>query len=511
MARQRLTDVVGRPRETRQEPSRAYNDVQRLLIALRSHSPGPWTANLMELSRHFTSAVYIAVNTLATHASRSTFHVFERTDDPNVPGGEIELPWTDPVHELIENPNPEDTFADVMYQSVQQLSLTGMSLTWVVPGGSGPAEFYNLPTANCWPLTAGTYDPKRYPHGGYRVIPYTYGMISASPQATAAGAIIPAEQVMRLKNPHPFLRYDGYAVLTAMGHHVDTFEAIGTSRFATMRQGAEQSLQLKATSQLSQDPDEPTLARTRKQLELLYAGPENANKIVIPPAGWEFSQISTTPKDMAWTEGFMQLLDFVLASFGVPKAVAGLQDSSSYATLYASLRAFGYFSLGPIVGRIEARMNKDMIRPAYGREFGVRLVPPEFRDEQLEVNQLSNDLKSGAITYEEYRTRRKWSAIKEPWTKDRVTANFVPQQPGAGGEEEGGDPLESLVGGLLGGGDGGKDNSPESSGPRTNDPNVDNARPTVQKRNGHTNRVKVLERLLERAKTNGHAMPIGRG
>jgi hypothetical protein len=503
MARQRLTNVIGSSgaRQPATQMPKTLNELQHLLVSLRSRGPGPWSVNVSELARHFTSAVFVAVNTLMTHAGRSTFKMVERTTDPSIPNGEVELPWDDPLHELIETPNPEDTLSDYIEQTVQQRSLTGMACTWVVPGSGGkPAEFYSLPTSNLWPVPPGVYNGNHFAHGAYRAIPYTYGMLSPSPHATAAGALIPAEQVMRLKNHHPYLRYDAYAVLTAMGHHVDTFEAVATSRAATMRQGAEQTLQLEAVDQSAGNLDPEGLKLLRKQLEILYAGPENAGKMVIAPAGWKFGRLSTTPADMAWTEGFSQLLDFLLASFGVPKAVAGLQDSSSYATLYASLRAFGYFSLGPLLGKIEARINKDMIHPAYGREFCLRLKPPEFRDEQLEVNQLSNDLKAGAIKIKEYRARRGWDAIDEPWVEDRATANFVPQPPpGAEGQEQ--DPLAA----MLGGGDGGKENAP-LSGEQTNDPMADNARPAVQK--SAVNRIARLERLFEKAKTNGHAFPL---
>lgn len=512
MSRQRLTNVIGKAgaAPTLQMP-RQLNELQHLLVSLRTRGPGPWTVNVMELARHFTSAVYIAVNTLGTHASRSTFHIYERTTDRSVPNGETQLPWDDPIHELFEEPNPEDTHADVLYQETQQLCLTGMSLTWVVPGAHGwPAEFYNLPTANLWPVPPGVYNGRDFPRGAYRAIPYSYGMMSPPPYATAAGALIPAEQVMRLKNHHPYLRYDAYAVLTAMGHHVDTFEAIGTSRAATMRQGAEQQLQLESNSPDATDIDEEGIKRLRKQLEAVYAGPENAGKVLIAPPKWKFGRLSTTPADMAWTEGFAQLLDFVLASFGVPKAVAGLQDSSSYATLYASLRAFGYFSLGPLVSRIAERRNKDIIRPTWGRQYGIRIKPPEFRDEQLEVNQLANDLKCGALKLKEYRAKRGYDALdpaENPWVEERATAAYAPQPAGGEGGDDSANPL---LGGLLGGGDGGKENSPESSGPRTNDPNVDNARPAVQKQlNGH--HPDRLGEIFERAKTNGHAFPIKGG
>jgi len=486
MARARLNDWLGGGSSSAASFSAMPRDMRVLLHTLRAGSPGQWSQNVLELSRHFVGSVYLAVNTLATHASRATFSLYERTDDPAIPNGEIQLPWSDPLHQLIEEPNPEDTFADYLYQVTQQLSLTGLALTWMVPGDHGePVEFYNLPTANCLPMPPGYHHGFEYPHGAYRVLPFPFGMMASPVGQTAAGAIIPAEQMIRLKNHHPQLRYEGYAALTAISQQVDTLEAIDKSRQNTMRQGCEQSLSLKSSSPMAQDPDPDGLARLRKQFEALYAGPTNAGKIIIPPAGWELAQISTVPKDMAWQEGFVQILDFVMASYGTPKAVAGMQDGLTYATLYASLRAFGYFSLGPLLARIEARHNKHMIRPAFGREYGLHIKPPEFRDEQLEVNQLANDLKCGAIKIKEYRRLRGYDAIDEPWVEERATASYSPKSP-------------------TGGGDGGRENEPEQSTQLGEDPNVNNARPPGAK----SSRDEILGRALERAKTNGHAHPI---
>jgi hypothetical protein len=488
MARTRVNDWIGSDKNQSPVASSMPRDIALLLHTLRSGSPAQWSQNVFELSRHFVGAVYLAVNTLATHASRSTFTVYERTDDPDVPNGEIPLSWQDPIYRLFEDPNDEDTFADYLYQTTQQVSLTGEALTWVPPNDLNyePAEFYSLPTVNCVPMPPGYHNGYEYPHGAYRVLPYPFGMMS-SPAGTSgqvsAGAIIPAEQIIRLKNHHPQLRASAYATLTGISLQVDTLEAIDQSRGSTMQQGCEQSLALESNSPTAQDPDPEQYKRLRSQLETIYAGPKNAGKIFIPPSQWKLTQVSTVPKDMAWVEGFHQILDFVMSSYGVPKAVAGMQDGLTYATLYASLRAFGYFSLGPLLGRIEARLNKKLVRPSWGRQFGVRISGPEFRDEQLFENQIANDLKCGALKLKEYRALRKYAAIDEPWTNERATASFSPTP-------------------AQGGGDGGRINDPESSGAREEDPNVNNARPAVGKR------ADVIASALERAKINGHAHPI---
>jgi hypothetical protein len=72
--------------------------------------------------------------------------------------------------------------------------------------------------------------------------------------------------------------------------------------------------------------------------------------------------------------------------------------------------------------------------------------------------------------------------------EDRACASYSPQPP-------------------QGGGDGGRENEPESSGDRLEDPNVNNARPVVGA-TGKSDRGETLAKAFEKAKTNGHARPI---
>jgi hypothetical protein len=481
MARPRLTDWIAAPGpDAPSKDAAGYRELGLLQQVFQSKAPGQWSQNVFELSRHFKSAAFLAINTLATHASDSTFELVERTDDPEMPNGEVQLPWHDPAVQLFENPNPIDTFADIMYQSLQQRSITGMDLLWAPPAGNDVGELYVIPTANCWPLPM-SYE---YPQGAYRVMPYPYGLTSAPMGQIAAGAIIPAEQIIRTKNHHPYLRHDGYAVMTAVSQQIDTLEAVDTSRHNTMQQGCEQTLALESTSPMAMDPGEADLVRLRKQLELIYAGPKNAGKIWIPPTGWKLSQVSTVPKDMAWQEGWSQVLDFILASYGVPKAVAGLQDSVSYATLYSSLRAFCLFSLGPKVRQSSRSWDKSLVKPTWGPSITLKIHAPEFKDESLEEQRLSNDLKCGALKVKEWRKMRGYDHLDEPWTEERAVASYSPMS--SNGEAGPGAPKQA-----------------ESNGPREEDPNVNNARPATKGM-----RLEALANAFEKAKTNGHAHPI---
>jgi len=398
-----------------------------LLAALRSRAPGQWSQNLLELSRHFSSAIFLAVNTLANQAA-AEHRVYER--DPDEPESKTQLPHSDPLCRLLEDPNSDDSTGDLLYQITQQLSLTGISLTWMPRNNDldVPSELYSIPSCTAFPLpqSAG------YPNGAYRILPL-YGPFTTLPNyRSAAGAIIPADQVIRIKNHHPILRYDGYAVLTALSLQIDTIEAIDRSRWNTQQKGVDSSIAMGFDPQVF-NPDETDLNRLRVQLEALYAGPANVGKILFNPYGTTITKLSNTPMEMAWQEGWSQLVDFALACYGVPRSVASLQDAVNYATFFAALKQFYLLSLNPLLRKIAGKFNKHLVRPYHGPDLLLELIAQKITDEELLERQLANDDRVGLRTVNERRKLRDLEPVKEPWGDERV---FVTSKPESDPDEE---------------------------------------------------------------------------
>ncbi len=139
-----------------------------LLGALRSRAPGQNTANVLELARHLTSGVFVAINTLCNHARSAERKVFEKTHDPKF--GDKEIPDTEPVFQLLNDPNNDDDWADIMEDLTKQMKLTGSALLWL-PGfedGYIPSEMYVIPTATALPWPPSPI----YQHGSYLVQPF---------------------------------------------------------------------------------------------------------------------------------------------------------------------------------------------------------------------------------------------------------------------------------------------------------------------------------------------------
>lgn len=472
-----FNDTRPRPAPARDTALDSPAGYHYLLAALRSRAPGQWSQNLLELSRHFTSAIFLAINTLAKQAENADWRVYER--DPDEPESKTQLPHTDPLCRLLEDPNPDDSTGDLLYQIAQQLSLTGIALVWTPRNNplDVPSELYVIPSATAFPLPHSA----AHPDGAYRVMPmYPYGPFATLPgYQTAAGAIIPADQVIRVKNHHPLLRYDGYAVLTALNLQIDTIEAIDRARWNTQMKGVDPTVAMGFDPEVF-NPDETDLNRLRAQIEAVNAGPQNAGKILFNPYGTTITRLSNTPAEMAWQEGWAQLVDFVLASYDVPKSVAGLQDAATYATLFASLKQFYLLSLNPLLTKIAGRLNKHLVRPYFGPDLLLELKGQKITDEDLLEKQLANDAAVGA------RTLNEWRKVRE-----------LPPLPGHEGDER-------LFAGRA------KPEGSQEATPAapTKDADTERTRPRNDQGRGSLGPRKALLDALEHHKTNGTIRPI---
>lgn len=105
------------------------------------------------------------------------------------------------LYNLLTRPNHSQTFSEFIEACIDQLDLTGTSLTWMVPNKFGiPIELHSIPTVIAVPQPA-LYP--NYPDGYYRIQPlYPYGSLTSfySTQAICFGAPIPVKWMIRIKS-----------------------------------------------------------------------------------------------------------------------------------------------------------------------------------------------------------------------------------------------------------------------------------------------------------------------
>lgn len=404
----------------------SFNTI-KLLEAFRSNAPGGWSDNRMEQARHFVDTAYICIRTLCEQAAGSTVKIFQRDDSH--PEGKRQCHYYEEPMKLMFDPNPEDTLGELLYQTMLQLELTGSALTWKVPDGyDKPRELYNIPTATAIPLPP---TQPMYPYGAYRVQPfYPFGPFSTYPSMlTAVGAVIPGEHVVRVKNPHPILRYDGYSTFTAIRHEEDSLEAISRSRLQGMLRGIDPTAVVTFDPEV-ENPGPEDVIRIREEFMQMFGGPNNAGRALILMPGTKVAPYSTKPIEMGWPESFDQLTSFVSAAYGVSKPVAGFSQEDSYAALYAAIKQFYTLSLCPRLRRIAGGWTKRLISPGYGPDYWMEIEPQKLDDEEILRNKLDALAKGGSITNNELRIGFGLPPTKEEWGGWRVGKDPQQQAPG---------------------------------------------------------------------------------
>jgi hypothetical protein len=495
--------------ERNRESSFASSSIY-LADQLRRDVSGAWTDNRLEQVNHYRGVIYVAIRALMDAMLSSTIQINKKhrkyhatnlmllergeyEDDfsptavqKSLPGasdhreGEQHRPFDDPDHslvKLIDIPNRTETFNELLAQLVMQYQLTGSGLLWANPNSLGvPGELYVLPTALCY-AQPPTSD---YPEGWWRVAQYYpsggYGMLPSP--ISGGGVPVDARDVLVFKNPHPLFRWDAMSPLTAGGIQLDILEAIDQARWTAMDQGLTPDMVLMAPG-----VNQAQLDTYLERLKHTNIGKRNHRKVMAiggdqGDSKFDVKWPSNTAKDMDFSGGWDQMTAFALSLFGVPKAVAGLSTTGSYAELYAALKQFHTNSLKPLVARMGVWLTRHLawIWSPRTRDLSIQIDLPTIDDQQLQESQLSTDLAHDGLTYNEYRAIRGrkpvpggdvlvsvYVADQQQKAQAKAQAQQQAMQPqtaalgqdaGAGGQAAPSSPNVPPSGGLGGGGEG---------------------------------------------------------
>jgi phage portal protein BeeE len=364
-------------------------------------APGGWSDDRWEQTKHFVGIQYICIHRKGEQLEGAEFQIFEKDDSH--PQGKRPINRKHPAYELIkvlEKPNREDSFGDMMYRWNQQMDLTGSALTWMVPNKLGqPMELYSIPTAIAIPQPA--INPE-YPDGYYRIQPlYPYGPFSSYPApSSAVGAPIPSQWMMAFRFPHPLLRYEGYSPMTAVRLHLDEVESIDRSRWYAMRRGIHPS----AVLNMSEVDGSEGLSHSQAEIDRIRAdfaaeqmGPENYGQLHVAFPGAALEPWGSKPIDMDYQGGWEQLVSFAMAAFGITKPAAGMVEDSSYASLFATLKQLHLLTLQPFCSRIGKKLTR-FLAPFYGDNLIIEVRCSRIDDHDLQQQKLNLLMQAKAIT-----------------------------------------------------------------------------------------------------------------
>lgn len=304
-----------------------------------------------------------------------------------------------PAVRLFERINAVDTWPDFVSQWEIQENLTGNVLVWTPRNRFGrPAEMWVLPTAlmQYMPMSPA------YPYGAWRFMPY-FGMAVPMGLGVTSGAIIPGDEVLHYRCPHPLARWDGLSPLTAMAKEIDSYDSITDSRESSFAKGVRPTLLVRLKNG-------STVAESQRVADALtnsHGGTQNDGKIIVYEGDdMDVDNPGTTPREMDFQGSWEQAVKASLAGFGVPSAIAGLTEAPAYAAYFASLKQFFSNKLAPSARSKAEFLTKHLIAPNYGRGYRCQIDLPTIDDQDIADRQVAADAQSGLRTFNELRGAR---------------------------------------------------------------------------------------------------------
>jgi hypothetical protein len=386
---------------------------ERYLETIKQIPPSNWITNHWAESQAYYGVLYPIVNSLCRAMSSSNVTIMKRKRTQakattsikkamtQAGGQETDDKW-EPVDEnddiyhqckIFERPNPRQSIGDVLHESCMQFLLTGSDYTWKVPNGYGePCELYVVPTCLTQPFPISQY----YPHGAWRVTqPALYGQFTSSPVTSqATGTVLPAEQVMVNRNPHPWAQWDGYSTLQATSVQRDILAQIDIARLASSNQGVNPTGFIETPVGTNAD----AVKQLQLKIEQVYAGAKNSGKIPVLMGGAKFSPWSRTLNDLGGVEVWEQLVTFLCSVMNIPKEIVGLVSATTYATYFAALKQFYTNTLLPECRKRGQFWTRELILPFWGPDYRVQIDPPAIDDKEEQRARLDIAIKAKSIT-----------------------------------------------------------------------------------------------------------------
>jgi phage portal protein BeeE len=350
-------------------------------------APAAWLVNRNEFVQHVKNSTYIAIGAIARKCAMQKPEVKIRKAT-EAGYEEQEAPVTHPLNVLFDEINPFHSLYDYIYYSVGWRLATGDSFVWKARNGLGvPSELWPLPSQWCHVVPSrqkfvdhykveGVWGEPVYLEPG-EVIHISdpnldwsgTGRFYGRPTMGAAGAMIDIEEAMLARMLNWFKNYAPPGMVFSGAEGI----------------GAEQIFQL------------------YQILAQQHSLNEHSGRPFVVPEGFTLETgAMTSPKDIDYGKELMNAMDYILAVFGVPKAVCGLVKDTNRANMQASLMSFCENTINPLLEHMSQHHTQNL-----ARDFDENLIiqfPLVTVDDSEQVRKdFETGLKYGCATPNEVR------------------------------------------------------------------------------------------------------------
>ena len=259
---------------------------------------------------------------------------------------------------LVDNPNPDQSWLEIMYLASQSLDLSGNAFLSKIRAGAR-----NYPT-ELWYLPPG---PMKIAAGKQRLVShYEYSKKR-----------IEAEDMLQMRMPNPSSPVFGMPVLMAAGRATDIDRESGIWQKTSLENRGASDINIKL-------PDNATpeqAAQVREQYKEAQAGAKNARKAMVTNA--EIQQLGQTAVELDFTASRRNVWTEICAVFGTSLSNLGMTEDVNLANADAMERALWKNTIVPQLALIKRQLDRGLAAD-FGPEW--RLIPDLTNIEALQDN-----------------------------------------------------------------------------------------------------------------------------
>lgn len=300
-----------------------------------------WNADTAILEGYNASAaVYACVEARAKLVSSVPWKAVMKKRD-----GETEQLGLDhPLNKLIERPNPDTSWLEVMYEWSQSLDLAGNGYATIIKGGvrGVPTALWNIPAR------------------GMKIKPGNVKLIdSYEYQWGAQKKTANAEDVIHLRLPNPNDPIFGMPVLMAAGRATDIDRESGNWQKSSFQNRSAGDIHIEVPEGTPQEDVEAI----HKALMERQNGPANARRPYV--GSFKLNTLNQTAKEMDFVESKKAVWAEICAVFGMSMSNLGFTESVNLANAESMERSLWKNTIIPRLELIKRQLNVQL-----ASEFG---------------------------------------------------------------------------------------------------------------------------------------------
>ncbi len=321
-------------------------------------------------------STFRACDIIGNAVMQTGYNLIRKSDGAVVEGDRTGL------QELIEQPNPVDTFEDLMYLYTHHLKLTGnffLLKDEINPITKQPKAIY--------PLIPSRVSITPADSGRERIKGYVYRVgedeINLKP-----------EEVVHFKRPHANNPYWGLGDIQAGAGLYNDFINRDTLNNNFMKNGG---LPSGVLVNEEFEGDEAEWERVKAIWGNQYTGKKNLGKIAWLTGKWNFIKLGMTAEQMQAIEKDKQNVSQIFLNHGVPLSIAGMEKAANYATARQDYINFKRFTCYPLALNFFRKFNREVINN-FDENYKLDFIVNGLVDGEAVVREYLPFLDRGIIT-----------------------------------------------------------------------------------------------------------------